>query len=146
VLIGPDLGDPADAVKNANPGTLMKILTGFELAPIVNVASGFRANPVTGLDTTQEHFYPFVARPAGYARNSLGTKANVNLDLRVLRMIALGKGHLDVVAESFNLINHPNAALLNTVYGTGTQPATGFARAIANGNARKIQFLLDFEF
>ncbi|MDQ2945156.1 MAG: TonB-dependent receptor, partial [Acidobacteriota bacterium] len=49
-LIGPDLGDPADAMRNANPGPIMKLLTGLEFAPIVSIASGFRANPVTGLD------------------------------------------------------------------------------------------------
>jgi outer membrane receptor protein involved in Fe transport len=69
-LIGPDLGDPADAAKNANPGPIMKALTGLEFAPIVSIASGFRANPVTGLDSNREHIYPFAARPAGYGHSN----------------------------------------------------------------------------
>jgi len=145
-LIGPDLGDPADAAKNANPGPIMKALTGLEFAPIVSIASGFRANPIIGLDSNREHIYPFAARPAGYGRNSLSTPININLDLRVLKMIALGSGHLDVVAESFNLINHRNVSLVNTAFGSNQQAAPGFASAIGASGARRIQFSLDYEF
>ena len=53
------------------------------------------------------------ARPLGYARNSLITTLVVNLDLRVLKMIPIASGHQDVVAESFNLLNHSNVSLLN---------------------------------
>jgi hypothetical protein len=145
-LIGPDLGDPADAGKNANPGPIMKALTGLEFAPIVSIASGFRANPITGLDSNREHIYPFAARPDGYGRNSLSTPMNINLDLRVLKMIWLGSGHLDVVAESFNLINHRNVSLVNTAFGSNLQAAPGFSSAIGASSARRIQFSLDYEF
>jgi hypothetical protein len=145
-LIGPDLGDPEDAAKNAHPGPLMKVLTGLEFAPIVSIASGFRANPITGLDSNRQHIFPFAWRPTGYSRNSLATPVNVNLDLRVLRMIPLGRGHLDVVAESFNLLNHRNVSLVNTTFGSASQPAAGFATPIATTTARRVQFSLDFEF
>jgi hypothetical protein len=62
-LIGPDLNDPQDAAANANPGTLMRLLTGLEFAPIFSVTSGFRANPITGLDSNQEHIYRFCRPP-----------------------------------------------------------------------------------
>jgi hypothetical protein len=145
-LIGPDLGDPADAVKNANPGPLMKALTGLEFAPIVSIASGFRANPITGLDSDREHIFPFAFRPLGYARNSLSTPVNVDVDLRVLKMVPLGSGHLDIVAESFNLLNHPNISLLNTAFGSRAQSGAGFAQPIGASSARRIQFSLDYEF
>lgn len=145
-LIGPDLGDPADAAKNANPGPLMKALTGLEFAPIVSITSGFHANPVTGLDSNREHIFPFTTRPAGYGRNSLQTPTNVDIDLRVLKMIPVASGHLDVVAESFNLLNHRNVALLNTAFGSEATPASGFAQSIAASTARRIQFSLDYEF
>jgi hypothetical protein len=38
---------------------------------------------------------------------------------RTLKMIPLGAGHLEVVAESFNLLNHSNITLLNTSFGSG---------------------------
>jgi hypothetical protein len=145
-LIGPDLGDPADAIKNANPGPIIKALTGLEFAPIVTVSSGFRANAVTGLDSARQHIFPFNTRPIGYGRNSLSTPTTVDVDLRVLKMIAIAGGHLDVVAESFNLLNHRNVALLNTAFGSAVQPTTGFSTPIATSTARRLQFSLDYEF
>lgn len=61
-------------------------------------------------------------------------------------MIPLGSGHLDVVAESFNLPNHRNVSLLNTVFGSGDQPGSDFARPVGASDARRIQFSLDYEF
>jgi len=145
-LIGPDLTDPEDAAKNAHPGPFMKALTGLEFAPIVTIASGFRANPITGLDSNRQHIFPFAWRPAGHGRNSLATPVNINLDLRVLRMIPLGTGHLDIVAESFNLLNHRNISLVNTVFGSASQPAANFTTPIAATTARRLQFSLDYEF
>jgi hypothetical protein len=145
-LIGPDLGDPADKVKNANPGPIMKALTGLEFAPIVSISCGFQANPVTGLDSDREHIFPFASRPIGFGRNSLSTPMNVHVDLRVLRMIPIAGGHLDVVVESFNLLNHRNVSLLNTAFGLGMQPTSGFASPIATSAARRVQFSLDYEF
>jgi outer membrane receptor protein involved in Fe transport len=145
-LIGPDLDDPADAAKNANPGPVMKALTGLEFAPIVSIASGFRANPITGLDSNLEHILTFATRPVGYSRNGLSTPANVNVDLRVLKVIPRKRGHLDLVAESFNLLNHRNVSLLNSAFGSGTNPAKEFATPIAASTARRIQFSLDYEF
>lgn len=145
-LIGPDLGDPADAQSNTNPGPLMKVLTGFEFAPIVRIASGFRENQTTGLDSNREHILPFATRPSGYSRNALQTPANIDVDVRVLKMIPLDGGHLDVVAESFNLLNHRNVSLLNTAFGSANTPASGFSSPIATSTARRIQFSLDYEF
>ena len=145
-LIGPDMNDPQDAAVNANPGPLMRLLTGFEFAPILSVGSGLRANPVTGLDSNREHIFPFAARPLGLARNSLSTSTNVDLDFRVLKIVPLGSGHLDVVAESFNLLNHRNVSLLNTAYGSRNAPQSGFGAPIAASTARRIQFSLDYEF
>lgn len=145
-LIGPDLGDPADAAANANPGPLMRILNGLEFAPILKVASGFRANPLTGLDSNREHIFPFAARPAGYSRNSLATSPNIDFDLRVLKMVAIGRGHLDIVAESFNLLNHRNVALLNSAFGQDALPQSSFSTPIATSTARRLQFSLDYEF
>ncbi|MDQ2842934.1 MAG: TonB-dependent receptor, partial [Acidobacteriota bacterium] len=145
-LIGPDLGDPADAAANANPGPLMRILNGLEFAPIFQVGSGFRVNPVTGLDSSREHIFPFAARPAGYARNSLSTTPNIDFDLRLLKMVPLGKGHLDISAESFNLLNHRNVSLLNAAFGLNAQPQSGFGTPIATSTPRHLQFSLDYEF
>ena len=145
-LIGPDLGDPADAAKNANPGPLMKALYGLEFAPIVSIASGFRNDPITGLDSNREHIYPFAARPIGHSRNSLATPVNIDVDFRLLKMVAIKGGHLDIVAESFNILNHRNVIALNDIYGSTATPASSFGSPIETSTARRVQFSLDYEF
>lgn len=145
-LIGPDLGDPADAASNAHPGPLMKALYGLEFAPIVSIASGFRNDPLTGLDSNREHLYPFAARPVGYGRNSLATPVNVDIDFRVLKMVAVKRGHLDIVAESFNLLNHRNVIALNDVFGSGATASGSFGTPVEASTARRVQFSLDYEF
>ncbi len=88
----------------------MRLVTGPVLASILTVTSGFRANPLTGLDSSHQHIYPFETRPEGYPRSSVTTVPNYNLDLQILRIVPISLGRLDIVAESFNLFNHPNCA------------------------------------
>jgi hypothetical protein len=76
----------------------------------------------------------------------LQTRADINFDFRVLRIIPITTGHLDVVAESFNLLNHANDSLLNTTYGPQTLATPGFRQPIEASTARRIQFSLDYEF
>jgi hypothetical protein len=61
-------------------------------------------------------------------------------------MVPIRTGHLDIVAESFNLLNHPNIALLNTAFGSGAAAQPGFGRPVGASTARRIQFSLDYEF
>ena len=146
-LIGPDVDDPADAAKAAAPGVLMRALNGLEFAPILTVSSGFRDNALTGLDSARQHSYPFTARPLGLARNSLQAPAGVDLDLRILKIIPVTHtSHLDIVAESFNLLNRRNVDLLNPVFGSAAGTSTDFKEPIQTADPRKIQFSLDYEF
>jgi hypothetical protein len=145
-LIGPDLDDPADAAAAAHPSMFMRLATGFEFTPILAVTSGFRSNPLTGQDTTHEEIFPFATRPIGFSRNSLATPAQIDFDLRALRMIPIGRGHLDVVAESFNLLNHPNVSLLQDAYGTAAMPMPNFSAPVETSTSRRLQFSLDYEF
>lgn len=145
-LIGPDLNDPQDAAANENPSRFISIVTGLEFAPILSLSTGFRPDPVVGLDSNREHIYPFADRPTGYGRNSLLGSGIIDFNVRVLKMIPLGKGHLDLVAESFNLLNHENVGILNTAFGSGLSAQAGFGRPISTSTARRIQFSLDYEF
>jgi hypothetical protein len=61
-------------------------------------------------------------------------------------MVPIRTGHLDIVAESFNLLNHPNISLLNTAFGSGTAAQPGFGRPVSTSTARRLQFSLDYEF
>lgn len=145
-VLGPDLDDPQDAGKTGSSNPILKALYGLEFAPILTVSSGFRANPLTEDDSAGEHVYPFVARPQGFARNELQTPPNVSFDFRILRMVPIWRGHLDIVAESFNLLNKQNVDLVNAVYGSNLSDVAGFNTPIQDADARKVQFSLDFEF
>lgn len=145
-VLGPDLDDPQDRAKAETPNPLQRVIYGFEFAPILTAASGLPDNPLTGVDSGEEHIYPFAARPLGMSRNDLKTPARVNFDLRILRMVPIWRGHLDIVAESFNLLNRQNVELLNEAYGSNQTQAATFSQPIQVADPRQIQFSLDFEY
>ncbi len=145
-VLGPDLDDPQDAGKEGTSSPVLRALYGLEFAPIFEADSGFRANPLTGVDSNLEHIYPFAARPLALARNSLQTPPNVKFDLRILKMVPIWRGHLDIVAESFNLLNKQNVDLINSVYGSDASADSRFKRPIQVADPRRIQFSLDFEY
>jgi hypothetical protein len=145
-VLGPDMDDPQDQAKGPSTNPVMRALTGVEIAPIFEAGSGFRANALTGQDSSFEHIYPFAARPLGMGRNALQTAPYVDFDLRLLKMVPLGRGHLDIVAESFNLLNHTNVSLLNPAYGSAAQAQAGFRTPILASTARQVQFSLDYEY
>ncbi len=138
--------DPDDGDDNPANNPLEKALENVEIVWIVQAGSGFANNPLTGLDTTQEHIYPFAARPLGFGRDSLRTPWNTTVDLRLLKTLAVGPGHLDIVAESFNVLNRRNIDLLNPVYGSGRFAASEFASPLQAADVRIVQFSLDYEF
>jgi hypothetical protein len=71
----------------------------------------------------------------------------VQFDLRVLKFFKIGEhGKLDLVLESFNLLNHTNVVALNQFYGPGGSPIPVFATANKASIPRQLQFSLDFEF
>lgn len=55
-------------------------------------------------------------------------------------------GHLDIVAESFNLLNQQNVSLLNMAFGSNSLAASGFSKPIAADSGRRVEFSLDYEF
>ena len=104
-------------------------------------------NPVTGLDSNLSHAFPLSSRPLGLGRDSLQNPGTVNMDFRVLKYFPFGESrHLDVVAEFFNLFNHPNVIQINPVFGSGLSPIAGFGAPIEGLGPRQVQFSLDFEF
>jgi hypothetical protein len=143
--IGDDERKPANQKDDA--GWLTRTFRHIEVAPIFTATSGQPANPLTGLDSNQTHAFPLSARPLGLGRNSLQNPGTVNMDFRVLKYFPFGESrHLDVVAEFFNLFNHPNVLQTNPVYGSGLTPIAGFGAPLEGLGARQVQFSLDFEF
>jgi hypothetical protein len=139
-----DADDPGRAKPSSNP--FIRAFSNIEVAPILSIGSGRPANPLTGTDSSLSRVYPFTARPLGLARNSLHTPTNANLDLRVLKTIGIERGKLDIVAESFNLLNHTNVTQLNTIFGNGIASVLSFSKPTETAVSRQVQFSLDYEF
>lgn len=143
------IGDEEDQPANQqqNPGWLTRTFQHIEVAPIFTVASGQPANPLTGVDSNLSHAFPLSARPLGLGRNSLQNPFMANMDFRLLKYFPFGETrHLDVVAEFFNLFNHPNVLEINPVFGSGAAPIAGYAQPLEGMGARRVEFSLDFEF
>ena len=139
-----DADDPGHTEPSSNP--FVRAFSNIEVAPILSIGSGQPANPLTGTDSSLSHVYPFTSRPLGLARNSLRRPTNITLDLRVLKTIGIWRGKLDIVAESFNLLNHTNVTQLNTAFGSGISPVSSFSTPTETAVPRQIQFSLDYEF
>lgn len=103
-------GDEDDGKKPS--GAVAKLFGNIEAAPILIVGSGRPINPQTGFDANRSGSFPLSSRPLGFGRNSLFTRTQVQLDLRVLKFFKVGEhGKLDFVVESFNLLNHTTSKL-----------------------------------
>jgi hypothetical protein len=143
------IGDEEDKPGNqqGSAGWLTRTFRHIEVAPIFTAGSGQPVNPLTGLDTNRSHAFPLSARPLDLGRDSLQNPGTINMDFRVLKYFPFGETrHLDVVAEFFNLFNHPNVLQINPVFGSGLTPLAGYGAPIEGLGARQIQFSLDFEF
>jgi hypothetical protein len=143
------IGDEEDqpANRQENPGWPTRTFQHIEVAPIFTAASGQPSNPLTGVDSNLSHAFPLSSRPLGLGRNSLQNPFMANMDFRVLKYFPFGETrHLDVVAEFFNLFNHPNVLEINPVFGSGAAPIAGYAQPLEGMGARRVEFSLDFEF
>ena len=133
--------------RREKPSLATDIFGNIELAPILTVGSGRPVNPLLGFDGNRNDAFPLSSRPLGFARNSLRTPGRAQFDLRILKFFLIGEhGKLDLVAESFNALNHTNVSALNPVFGPSLDPIPAFATANKAGIARQMQFSIDFEF
>lgn len=137
-----DAGKP-----KGKPGWLTRAFSHIELAPIFTAGSARPVDPLTGLDSNRSNPFPLSARPLGSARNSLETPASIAMDFRIVKYFPFGEfAHLDLVAESFNVFNHPNVSQINPYFGSGPASLPSFGDPIDGTGARRIEFSVDFEF
>lgn len=138
-------GDEDEGKPPAN--LISKVFGNIEAAPIMTIGSGRPVDPLVGFDANRNGAFPFSSRPLGFARNSLRTSNQIQLDLRLLKYFKVGEhGKLDLVAESFNLLNHRNVLGLNPFFGPNATAIPGFSQPDQAGLARQFQFSIDFEF
>ena len=76
---------------------------------------------------------------------SLRIPALASLDVRISKAIPTGENrHVDLVAESFNLLNHTNVTALDSFFGIGALPWFGRSTPWQTGNCSS-QSILSFE-
>jgi hypothetical protein len=128
-------------------GAIAKLFGNIETAPILTIGSSRPIDPLTGFDANRGGAIPLSSRPFSFGRNALRTGTQAQLDLRVLKFFKIGEhGKLDLVVESFNLLNHTNVVALNQFYGTEVSPLPAFATPNKARIPRQLQFSIDFEF
>jgi len=95
-----------------------RVLSGFQLAPIVSYNSGHPFNLLAGADINGDNHFTN-DRPPGAPRNS-GLGPNfTQFDMRLSRRFKLGeRAHLQFTAEGFNIANRTNYATVNNIVGS----------------------------
>lgn len=94
-----------------------RVLSGFELSPIVSYNSGHPFNLLAGADINGDNHFTN-DRPPGAPRNS-GLGPNfAQFDMRLARQFNLGeRAHLQFTAESFDIANRTNYSTVNNIVG-----------------------------
>jgi hypothetical protein len=123
----------------------------FHPEGVLNLSAGIFANagrpwtPTTGTDPYGDGL--FNARPAGVARNSENLPSYTDLDLRWGHDFAITPNkdeeapHLGFSASAFNILNHENAAGIDTV-----TSSSGYGEVTSVSAARRLQLGMRFEF
>jgi hypothetical protein len=106
----------------------MGVLSWFReltLSPIFTAASGHPFNVILGFDANQDR-NANTDRPAGLGRNAGQGPSYVSLNLRLSRSFRVSRANesrLEVMVESFNVLNRVNYSGINTAVGAAPLPA-----------------------
>jgi hypothetical protein len=110
---------------------------GFQLSPIFSYGSPYPFNIVTGGQTIQTT----PARPSGVGRNTGKGFNAATLDVRLSRNLHVtDRTSVELLAESFNVLNRTNLQFPNNTWGTGSTPIPTFGLPTAAGDPRQLQF------
>jgi hypothetical protein len=124
---------------------LRRIVSGFQLSPILRYGSALPFNIVTGGDRNNDSNTN--DRPLGVGRNTGKGFDFFSFDLRLSRRIKFTERYgLEVIAEAFNLFNRANFQLPNGTIGTGPTPNAFFGQPNGAADPRQIQFGLRLSF
>ena len=99
-----------------------RVLSGFQLAPIVSYNSSHPFNLLAGADINGDNHFTN-DRPPGAPRNSGVGPDYVTLDMRLSRRFKFSEKYsLQLTAEGFNIANHTNYASVNNIVGANFGP------------------------
>jgi len=134
-----------------------RVLSGFELSPIISYNSGHPFNLLAGADINGDNHFTN-DRPPGAPRNSGLGPNYATFDMRLSRIFKIGEqSRLRFTAEGFNITNRTNYASVNNIVGAAFAPSfsvhgtaglspsqpLGFTAALPK---REIQLGLRFDF
>jgi hypothetical protein len=105
-----------------SPWQHSRVLSGFEISPIVSYNSGHPFNLLAGADINGDNHFTN-DRPPGAPRNSgLGPNYAV-FDMRLARRFKFGeRANLQFTAEGFNIANRTNYSTVNNIVGAAFAP------------------------
>lgn len=99
-----------------------RILSGFQLAPIIRYNSGHPFNLLAGTNVNNDR-HSTTDRPPGAGRNTGIGPNYFDVDMRLSRQIKLSeKANLQLILEGFNIFNRTNFASVNNVVGVIAPP------------------------
>lgn len=99
-----------------------RLLSGFQLAPIVRYNSAHPFNLLAGTNVNNDR-HSTNDRPPGAGRNTGMGPNSVTFDMRLSRMFRLGeKAGVQFAAEGFNILNRTNLGSVNNVVGVIAPP------------------------
>jgi Carboxypeptidase regulatory-like domain len=105
-----------------SPWDNSRVLSGFELSPIVSYNSGHPFNLLAGADINGDNHFTN-DRPPGASRNSGLGPDYVSFDMRLGRTFKFGDRYgLQLTAEGFNIANRTNYASVNNIVGANFGP------------------------
>jgi hypothetical protein len=99
-----------------------RILSGFQLAPIVRYNSPHPFNLLAGTNINNDR-HSTTDRPPGAGRNTGIGPNYIDVDVRLSRLFKLNeKAELNLIVEGFNIFNRTNYASVNNVVGVIAPP------------------------
>ena len=129
-LLDLPIGDEEDRTGDEMPNGLIRAFNHIEVVPILTVGSGHPTNVITGGDDNQTGAFPSTSGPLNVGRNSSRLPPSATLDLRILKYFNIKPhGKLDLVVETFNVLNRTNVTQVDTVYGSLLAPLRSLGRA-----------------
>jgi hypothetical protein len=95
------------------PRAARAILGGWEIGGILTAQSGQPYSGLVNFDLNNDGNFA-TDRTPGLGRNTFYLPSLISLDLRMMRTLPLGERlNLQIIAEGFNLLNHPNVVDVN---------------------------------
>jgi hypothetical protein len=127
-----------------SPWEHSRMLSGFQLAPIISYNSRHPFNLLAGADINGDSHFTN-DRPPGAGRNSGLGPNYVSFDMRVSRTITFADRYkLQIIAEGFNLTNRTNYASVNNIVGASFAPPFSVHGTAINSPSQPLGFTAAF--